>query len=179
VVAPLTDARAGLDLPALNAAPDEPLARWLSTCAPVPRWVQALIDGRPYPDVATLLARADVLARGWTEPEVLGALDHHPRIGERSAAADREAALSASEQSGLQAGADAAERLRAGNTAYEARFGHIFLIRAAGRSAAEILHELDRRLANDPDAELTETAGQVREIALLRLRAAVADGSVR
>jgi 2-oxo-4-hydroxy-4-carboxy-5-ureidoimidazoline decarboxylase len=66
-------------------------------------------------------------------------------------------------------GAGDEERLVAGNVAYEERFGHVFLIRAAGRSGPEILAELERRLGNDDDAERAETVDNLRQIALLRL----------
>jgi len=66
-----------------------------------------------------------------------------------------------------------AERLRAANAAYEARFGHVFLIRAAGRSSEEILAELERRLANDDATEREETVTALRDIALLRLEKVV------
>ena len=68
------------------------------------------------------------------------------------------------------ADAEVAQALAVGNAAYEARFDRVFLIRAAGRSAPEILAELDRRLGNDDDTEREETVTQLREIALLRLR---------
>ena len=45
----------------------------------------------------------------------------------------------------------------------------MFLIRAAGRSSAEILAELDRRLGNDDATEREETVTALRDIALLRL----------
>jgi len=57
-----------------------------------------------------------------------------------------------------------------GNRQYEDKFGHIFLIRAAGRSAEEILACLQQRLQNSAGRERVETAIQLREIALLRLR---------
>ena len=57
-----------------------------------------------------------------------------------------------------------------GNQQYEKRFDRVFLIRAAGRSSAEILAELRRRLDNDDEAERAETVTQLREIALLRLK---------
>jgi 2-oxo-4-hydroxy-4-carboxy-5-ureidoimidazoline decarboxylase len=79
--------------------------------------------------------------------------------------------MSRSEQSGVEA-ADAA-RLRSGNAAYEARFGHVFLVRAAGRSSGEILAELERRLVNDEAAERAETVTALRDIALLRLEGLV------
>ena len=70
-----------------------------------------------------------------------------------------------------QAGVDPAdaERLRAANLAYEQRFGRVFLVRAAGRSSAEILSELERRLGNDDTTEREETVTALRDIALLRL----------
>jgi len=58
-------------------------------------------------------------------------------------------------------------------TAYEQRFGRVFLIRAAGRDADQILSELDRRLGNDDDAERAETVDNLRQIALLRLAEAI------
>jgi 2-oxo-4-hydroxy-4-carboxy-5-ureidoimidazoline decarboxylase len=46
----------------------------------------------------------------------------------------------------------------------------VFLIRAAGRSAAEMLEALEARLGNTPEVEDAVVAEQLREIALLRLR---------
>jgi 2-oxo-4-hydroxy-4-carboxy-5-ureidoimidazoline decarboxylase len=143
----------------------------LRTCADIPRWVDALVAERPYGDLERLLARADELAADWTGDEVLQALADHPRIGERHQGAAAAARLSAREQAGVDpADTEVQARLLAGNRAYEERFGWIFLVRAAGRSATEMLAELDRRLANDPATELEETGGQLREIAALRLR---------
>ena len=45
----------------------------------------------------------------------------------------------------------------------------MFLIRAAGRSRAEILGELDRRIELDHETELQNVREQLLEIALLRL----------
>jgi len=66
--------------------------------------------------------------------------------------------------------AELAAAIAAGNAAYERRFGRVFLIRAAGRTRAEILGELRRRLELDDAAELAIVGEQLREIALLRLR---------
>ena len=59
--------------------------------------------------------------------------------------------------------------LAEGNRAYEERFGHVFLIRADGRSAEEMLAALRERLGNDPDTEWREVAEELREITRLRL----------
>lgn len=82
--------------------------------------------------------------------------------------------MSRSEQSGVDpSDATVQQALREGNLAYEERFGRVFLIRAAGRSAEKILSTLQQRLHNDPDAEDRIVAEQLREIALLRLRGTV------
>ncbi len=57
-----------------------------------------------------------------------------------------------------------------GNQAYEARFNRVFLIRAKGRSAQNMLDELTRRLDNSPESERQEALEQLREITLLRLK---------
>ena len=86
-----------------------------------------------------------------TDEELEAALSGHPRIGERADAGARRRPLGG-EQAGVDpAAGDTAARLAAGNAAYEERFGRVFLIRAAGRDADEILAELDRRLGNDDD----------------------------
>jgi hydroxyisourate hydrolase len=150
----------------------EPEARALLTsCLAAPGWVDGMLAGRPYVDREAVLARGRELAVGLTDSDVESALARHPRIGERAQDEAHDAELSAAEQSGLDAGDAAA--LAAGNAAYEQRFGRVFLIRAAGRSSRQILDELRRRLGNSDEAERREVAGQLGEIALLRLAALV------
>jgi 2-oxo-4-hydroxy-4-carboxy-5-ureidoimidazoline decarboxylase len=139
-------------------------------CADVDSWVDGVVDGRPYAGTADLLVRADSLARAWTPIEVEKALADHPRIGERHTGSGTSARMSGSEQAGVDPrDAEVQRRLAEGNAAYEERFDRIYLVRAAGRSAEEILALLEERLTNDPGTELAVTSGQLREIALLRL----------
>lgn len=159
----------------LNALPPDEAAATLRPCVDIDSWVLGLVDGRPYADRAGLLGRADDLARAWTPEEVEVALADHPRIGERHAGSGASARMSGREQSGVDPhDAEVQHRLAAGNAAYEERFGRIYLVRAAGRSAEEILALLEARLENDPDTEIAVTAGQLREIALLRLEGLLA-----
>jgi hydroxyisourate hydrolase len=154
----------------LNGLPSPAAEAELLACCHARRWARDVAAGRPYPDRGTLLAAADAASRrlGWDD--VAEALAAHPRIGERAHGADREAAWSTREQSGAQ-GADSAVQtaLAAGNRAYEQRFGHIFLIRAAGQSGAELLAALRERLGNDQTTERAVVADQLRQIAQLRL----------
>ena len=158
----------------LNDMPAEEAAEAVRPCADIDSWVDGVVDGRPYDDLADLISRADALARTWTPTEVEKALADHPRIGERHAGTGASAEMSGGEQAGVDPhDADVQRRLAAGNAAYEDRFDRIFLVRAAGRSAEEILALLEERLANDPETELAVTSGQLREIALLRLEGLV------
>jgi OHCU decarboxylase len=163
-----------LGLGQFNALPEVDARALLESCLAVPRWVDAVVDGRPYSDAAALLTAAGLHASELSVAEVDAALSRHPRIGER-AGKDHDAEFSRREQAGVvPADAAAREELVAANREYEARFGRVFLIRAAGRSAAEILTELRRRLHNEPADEAVEVATQLREIALLRLELLVA-----
>lgn len=152
-----------------NTAPEADVRAALSSCLAVPRFVDEVISARPYADVAALLGCAKASAENLTDPELAAALSHHPRISERAAGPDADEAFSASEQSGVRLDNDTTRRLRAGNAAYEQRFGRVFLIRAAGRSTEEILAELDRRLGNDDETERREVVTALRDIGLLRL----------
>ncbi|MBE0009981.1 MULTISPECIES: 2-oxo-4-hydroxy-4-carboxy-5-ureidoimidazoline decarboxylase [unclassified Arthrobacter] len=152
-----------------NSAPPTAAAAFLSPCADVPRWITAIVEARPFASPADLLAHATTAAPAWTEAELDRALQHHPRIGERAQGASTENEMSRREQSGVDTSADAAGQLLTGNREYEAKFGRVFLIRAAGRNAEEILTHLQSRLNNTPEQELPVVAEQLREIALIRL----------
>lgn len=155
-----------------NALPAGEARNLVAGCLGVPRWVDEVVAARPYADPDALRKQAHDSALVLTDGELAAALSRHPRIGERPEAEDAEARQSRAEQSGVKA--EHASLLREANAAYESRFGHVFLVRAAGRSSDEILAELRRRLGNDEEAEREETVTALRDIALLRLEQVVA-----
>jgi 2-oxo-4-hydroxy-4-carboxy-5-ureidoimidazoline decarboxylase len=73
-------------------------------------------------------------------------------------------------------GADSATlaALAAGNAEYESRFGHVYLVRAAGRPADELLALLRQRLTNDLATERATVRSELGQIARLRLTALAA-----
>ena len=152
-------------------APDA--ARVLRGCADVDRWVAALLVRRPYADRRTLLDTAHLLAT-WSDAELAHALADHPRIGERGTGPTT--ATSAREQAGVT-DADR-EAFREANRRYEERFDRIYLVRAAGRTAAEMLALLEQRLTHDDATELAVTKQQLTEIAMLRLEDLVEEDPV-
>ena len=158
-------------LDSFNAAPAERAAEVLRSCNAAPRFAAEVLAGRPYPSGAALVARAEEVSRSLDWDEVTAALAAHPRIGDRVEGASAEAAASRREQSAMGTADDG---LRAavleGNRAYEERFDTVFLIRAAGRSAEEMLAELRRRLGNSPEQERAEVTEQLAQITALRVR---------
>lgn len=154
-----------------NTAPREEAVAVVKPALDIARWIDEIVDGRPYRSVDEVAAAATTVAAPLSEAEIDGALAHHPRIGERPQGESAEAALSRKEQPGVDA--DAAAALAAGNKTYEERFDRVYLVRAAGRSAEEILALLQQRLGNTPEQELAVVDQQLREIAALRLAGAL------
>ncbi|WP_370248679.1 2-oxo-4-hydroxy-4-carboxy-5-ureidoimidazoline decarboxylase [Nocardioides sp.] len=159
-----------MGITAFDALPDAEARALLLSCAAVPGWADRLVAGRPYGSTTALLDAAAAGAATWSAADVDAALADHPRIGERPTGTGASAAMSRREQAGVsEADADALARLRAGNAAYEERFGRIYLVRAKGRTTEELLALLDQRLTHDPATEAEVVRGQLAEIALLRL----------
>jgi 2-oxo-4-hydroxy-4-carboxy-5-ureidoimidazoline decarboxylase len=163
-----------LTLDELNSLSRVAAARVLYACGGNRRWVDAMLQRRPYASVDALLDASDVEWRVTGPNDWREAFAGHPRIGERRPEdrrpEDRGPDWSAAEQSGVDA-ADAATRsaLADGNREYEERFGHIFLVCASGKSAAEMLALLRARMSNTPDQELAVAGDELRKIARVRL----------
>jgi len=147
----------------------------LQRCCGASRWVAGMLERRPFVSDTQLLTCADETWAQMGPADYHEAFAHHPRIGADLDALRRKfastATLAASEQAGALAASEAElEALRDGNLRYEARFGHIFIVCATGKSAAQMLGLLEARLTNEPDAELQIAAAQQHEITCLRLR---------
>jgi allantoicase len=155
----------------LDALPARHAEAELLACCASRAWAAGVAAARPFGDAGTLAAAADEVWARLGPDDWLEAFAAHPRIGERPAApASSGAGWSTREQAGV-AGADPAvlAELAEGNRAYEERFGHVFLIRATGRSADAMLAALRERLGNDPATELRVAAEEQRKITHLRL----------
>jgi hydroxyisourate hydrolase len=158
---------------AFDALPDHEAAPLLQSCCGSQAWVQAMLARRPFGTLQRALDQADDVWWSLGPEDWREAFDHHPRIGERTAAApqgEAARAWSAEEQRGASAASEhTRDELARGNREYERRFGHIYLVRATGRSAEEMLALLRERLSNDPETELRVAAGEQAKITRLRL----------
>ena len=161
------------------------LARWnaleageaageILACCGSRAWAREMAARRPLADETAVLAASDAVCASLRDEDWLEAFRAHPRIGEKkaeAAAPKQSAAWSAQEQSAASAADEKTKAaLAEGNREYERRFGRIFIVCATGKTSAEILAILRKRLQNDAVTELRESAEQQRQIAQLRLK---------
>lgn len=158
-----------MDLQQFNSTPPDQLRPLLAACCDVPRWVDRILAGRPYGELAALTEVADQAARDLDDNEVAQALAAHPRIGDRADGDSTEATWSRKEQAGVGDDPGIRAALAAGNRDYEERFNRVFLICATGLSADQMLTTLHQRLTNDDTTEAHVVQDELRKIALLRL----------
>ena len=155
-----------MTLASFNAAPEQEAQAEMLACCASRRFAAAMAAGRPYPSLAAAESAVGTVFESLTWPDVLEAMDAHPRIGARVSG------QSATEQSGVADDSRAA--LQAGNAAYEERFGHVFLVCATGLSGEQMLAALRQRLANDETSERLVATAELRKITVLRVRKALA-----
>lgn len=171
-----TDTSPPATIQSVNEMPADALHELFARCVTVSRVADTLVANRPYADMEQLSARIAELVDGLSDSEIRQALDAHPRIGELPANDSPTANWSATEQSGVDSSdTQLAERLRTANIEYERRFGHIYLVCAAGRAGQELLAELETRLTNDAITEFTIVRRELGKIAQLRLHTALAE----
>ncbi|MFF7112246.1 2-oxo-4-hydroxy-4-carboxy-5-ureidoimidazoline decarboxylase [Streptomyces albogriseolus] len=143
-----------------NDTPGPDAERALLSCLHSPRWARLLAGHRPYPDTASLLAAADEATYDLSPEEIAEALASEPLP---------------SLPEGTYSAAHTA--LNAAHAAYEARFGHVFVLCLDGVPENEVLdrvlENIRSRLANDPDEEHAVTRDQLRLLARERLNNAL------
>jgi OHCU decarboxylase len=163
-------------LAAWNVAAESSALEAMLACCGSKRCAAAMVALRPITSVEALSQAAD---RAWStmqEADWLEAFACHPRIGERKPAvavahvSSKSSAWSRQEQSSAIAANELVlTELAEDNQLYEQRFGFTYIVCATGKSAAEMLTILKRRLASNREAELREAAEQQRQIMQIRL----------
>ncbi|WP_235032165.1 2-oxo-4-hydroxy-4-carboxy-5-ureidoimidazoline decarboxylase [Actinacidiphila yanglinensis] len=144
----------GLSL--LNRASAADAETALLTCCGARRWARRIAAHRPYPTVDALLAAADEAAYDLTPADLAEAL-----AGEDTTALPDRGGLTVH------------TALRAAHAAYEAKFGHAFVIALEAADPAVALDQtmssLRTRLGHDADRESVVAAEQLRRIGRARL----------
>ncbi|MEU9990426.1 2-oxo-4-hydroxy-4-carboxy-5-ureidoimidazoline decarboxylase [Streptomyces sp. NPDC048045] len=143
-------------LDAFNAASPDEARALLQCCLRCRRWSRRVADHRPYPDLDSLLAAADEAVYDLSPGDLSEALagESLPELPEDTYAVAHTA-------------------LSAAHAAYEARFGHGFVIYLGDcpreESLDRILEGIRSRLTNDPEEERVIAAEELRRLARNRL----------
>ncbi|MGW1375312.1 2-oxo-4-hydroxy-4-carboxy-5-ureidoimidazoline decarboxylase [Streptomyces sp. NPDC002446] len=144
-----------------NALTGDDALTALLGCCHSRRWAERLAAHRPYADADSLLAAGDQACDDLTAAELEEALAGESRSPLPLAAARGPGMLAAH------------TALRAAHAEYERRFRHVFVICLDGHREDELLDRvlcaLRARLGNDPAAERTVTAHELRRLARGRL----------
>jgi 2-oxo-4-hydroxy-4-carboxy-5-ureidoimidazoline decarboxylase len=163
-----------LTLAQLNTLSPMEAAEQLRACCGSSRWVEAMLARRPFPSLEQLLSDADEAWRATRPEDWDEAFAHHPRIGERQPAAPvsttAQAWSSGEQGAAARSGPAARTALADANAAYEKKFGRIYLVCAAGRSAEQLLADISARMRNDPERERAVAVEEQRKITRLRLK---------
>ena len=162
-----------------NQLPVDEATRAILPCCGSTAWARAMVARRPLTDEASLMLASDEALRALMRSDWMEAFNSHPRIGESRLLPSQQSVSSqtqsvewsAQEQRNV-AEADAAVKiaLADANREYELRFNRTFIVCATGKSAAEILAILQRRLNHDSETEFNEASEQQRQITQIRLR---------
>ncbi|WP_282700848.1 2-oxo-4-hydroxy-4-carboxy-5-ureidoimidazoline decarboxylase [Streptomyces sp. CC219B] len=146
----------GTSLERFNTAPAADVQHTLLTCLHSLRWSHRVTAHRPYPTLDALLAASDEAAYDLTPGDLAEALagETLPVLPEDTYSAAHMA-------------------LDAANAAYEAKFGHVFIICLDDLPPTEALDHalagIRSRLANDPEEERVVAAEELRHLARGRL----------
>ncbi|MCP4328886.1 MAG: 2-oxo-4-hydroxy-4-carboxy-5-ureidoimidazoline decarboxylase [Alphaproteobacteria bacterium] len=108
----------------------------------------------------------------------LALLCSHPELSGKEADAGALTSYSEDEQSGVGLNAlssEEAARIRRLNAEYREKFGFPFIIAVRNHTKGSIFNELEQRLGNEPETELTNDLKQVFAITRLRLEDIVPD----
>nr|WP_306318004.1 MULTISPECIES: 2-oxo-4-hydroxy-4-carboxy-5-ureidoimidazoline decarboxylase [unclassified Streptomyces] len=139
-----------------NGLPQEHAEQILRSCCRSHSWARRVAAHRPYPDIDALLAASDEAAYDLTPADITEAL-----AGEELPLPQADAYAAAS------------TAVTAAHSAYQARFGHPFVIClddiAPGEALDHLLAGLRTRLGNDPVHERELAAEELRRLARGRL----------
>jgi 2-oxo-4-hydroxy-4-carboxy-5-ureidoimidazoline decarboxylase len=163
----------------LNAMPTAHFAAALGEVFEHAPWVaERAAAARPFPTVAALHAALMQAVHGAPAATQVAFVRGHPELGGKLARAGAMTEASQSEQGGLgldRLNEDEFTRFEQLNAGYRARFGFPFIICLRRHTRASILAEFERRLTNDPAAELAAALTEIGHITRLRLDAEVRD----
>jgi 2-oxo-4-hydroxy-4-carboxy-5-ureidoimidazoline decarboxylase len=162
-----------MDIQSLNTLPIDQANHLFLQCCTSEKWIEKMVASRPFTNRSSLRETADHIWGNLTEKDYLQAFEGHPKIGDIGSLKAKYAntkELASGEQSGANSATDEIiTELANSNSAYEEKYGFIFIVCATGKSATEMLALLQDRLNNDRQKELEIASEEQRKIFHLRL----------
>lgn len=162
-----------LDIEQLNALSENDARSAFMQCCTASRWVELMVESRPYTDAA---ACQEIALSHWanmSEGDYLEAFEGHPKIGDLNSLRGKyrnTKGLASAEQSAVSKADEVTiTRLAESNTDYEAQNGFIFIVCASGKSAADMMSILEARLKNSRTEELSIAASEQAKITAIRI----------
>lgn len=155
-----------MTLAEFNRVPRYRAEEELLKCCGSRAWARSMARRRPFANFDRLSQAAGEIWRTMDPADWLEAFRAHPRIGEQhvsGAPAREQAAMN-------RAPAAVTNALAVANDEYFEKFGFIFIIFASGKTADEMLANLQSRLPNAPEQEIRIAAEEQNKITLLRLK---------
>ncbi len=162
-----------MNLEQLNLLPDLDATKCFEQCCVSEKWIQGMVNARPFASEKEMQFKSKDIWRSCEETDFLQAFSGHPKIGDVASLQEKyqsTSSIAAAEQ-GLvaQATEQTIQSLAEKNTAYEEKFGFIFIVCATGKSAEEMLTLLVARLPNERGVEINIAAAEQLKITQLRL----------
>jgi 2-oxo-4-hydroxy-4-carboxy-5-ureidoimidazoline decarboxylase len=161
----------------LNTMDQRKLRELLLQCCGSTGWAKMMLTHFPAEDLVDLEESAEEVWFECSEDDWREAFSKHPQIGDVETLRKKfEGSTEATEQSGINsASTQTLEALAEGNKAYEEKFGFTFIVCATGKSAEEMLGNLQSRLRNPPAEEIKIAADEQSKITKLRLEKLLED----
>jgi OHCU decarboxylase len=145
---------------------------FFKTCA-CKEFSRQMVEQIPFTDKAELLKKTRAIFEGLSKDHWLESFEGHPKIGDVNSLKEKfqnTKMTAASEQSGVDTASDVIlSDLALYNEKYLNKFGHIFIVCATGKSAADMLKVLRQRIENSLEEEIYIASMEQLEITLLRM----------
>jgi 2-oxo-4-hydroxy-4-carboxy-5-ureidoimidazoline decarboxylase len=162
-----------MNLAEINSLSDSEAQVWFGQACAANKWIEGMVQQRPYPDLETMLSNAKEIWQNCQNADYLEAFEAHPMIGDVNSLREKFAStkgMASHEQSGASSASDKTlNELSRLNHQYLQQFGFIFIICATGLSAETMLNALEDRVGNDQQTELDIAAAEQIKITLIRL----------
>ena len=163
-----------ITLAQLNAISEREAYEKLEQCCVSKTWISHMVSSRPFSSENELIKKAaSIWYNDCNIEDFKDAFTGHPKIGDVNSLKEKFAHTkdwAGNEQAKVDdANDETINTLARANTAYEHKFGYIFIVSASGKSAEEMLAIVSNRINNDKEDEIYVAMNEQHKITVIRL----------